>query len=230
MDYIDYDEWVDVIEELVEPFKPGNQWLDISCGTASMAIRLANRGKSITAVDISSDMIAVASEKAQEAGTDIKFQVGDMRDWGNGQHYDVVINLHDGLNYLLEEADFLKFMLNAHALLKPGGVMICDVATPLLCQRHFKGYHEMFADEVASYERITSYDPHAQLAETKFQINAENQTVEIELHIQKAYSLDEVKTMLKATPFNKPIYIDDDTLEAADEDTERLVLLLQKAP
>ena len=43
MDYINYDIWVDDIEALVAPYEPDKTWLDISCGTGSMALKLARR-------------------------------------------------------------------------------------------------------------------------------------------------------------------------------------------
>ncbi|MCF6239188.1 MAG: methyltransferase domain-containing protein, partial [Candidatus Marinimicrobia bacterium] len=66
MDYIDYDIWVADIELLVKPFSPGSNWLDISCGTGSMAIRLARNGRKMTAVDLSQPMIKLSMEKAKK--------------------------------------------------------------------------------------------------------------------------------------------------------------------
>ncbi len=228
MDYIDYEEWVDVVDELLEPYAPGPRWLDISCGTASMGIRFAQRGRLVTAVDISPDMLTVAQEKADRAGVTIEFSPGDMRTWQSGGEYDVVINLHDGLNYLLKPNDLQGFIENAHSLLKAGGVLVCDVATPLLCQRHFKGYHEIFGDQDGSYERITRYDAAAQLAETRFQIQRDEQIQEVETHIQRAYSLEEVRAIFQHSPFGQVNYLDDDTLDEAHNDTERILILAQR--
>lgn len=228
MDYIDYDEWVDVIHEVLKPYSPGKTWLDISCGTGSMAVRLARQNHRMTIVDLSPDMIEVAREKA--VGLDIKLDVGDMRTWQVDQRFDVVLNLHDGLNYLLDMSDLQQFMSNAHDLLNPGGVLLCDVATPLLCQRHFKGYHEMFADEQHSYERTTEYAPHERLAETMIRIYQDDRIIEVERHLQRAYDLTMIQSMVADSPFNEAVYLDDDSLETADEHTERILLLLRRGP
>jgi len=229
MDYIDYDSWVDDIEELVQPFKPGTEWLDISCGTGSMAIRLAKRGKSLTAVDLSPDMIDIARDKAKEAKVEIAFDVGDMVSYGSSQRFDVIINLHDGLNYLLETAHIHAFMKNTYKLLKPGGVLLFDVVTPLLCQTHFRGYREIFSDELGGYERHTTYHPETRLAESNFTLNtSEEDTVEVESHIQKAYELEDIESFLTHSEFGWWQIIDDETLEKGGPESERYLVLMKK--
>ena len=44
----------------------GKKLLDLACGTGELSIRLAEEGYDVTGVDLSSDMLAVAREKAIE--------------------------------------------------------------------------------------------------------------------------------------------------------------------
>ena len=230
MDYIDYDIWVDDIEELVKPFNPGSDWLDISCGTGSMAIRLAKHGIRMTAVDLSADMIEIARRKATDDKVEIQFDTGNMTNYSSDQKFDVIINLHDGLNYLLESKDIQAFMKNTHSLLKPGGIVLFDVVTPLLCQTHFRGYREIFSDEAGGYERYTSYDPESRLAESVFTLNTSDQnTVDVESHIQKAYEQDEVEGFCEASPYDWWQLMDDETLEEATDKSERYLVMLRKS-
>lgn len=144
--------------------------------------------------------------------------------------FDVIINLHDGLNYLLDDADVQKFMDNAFRLLKDQGILLFDVVTPLLCQTHFRGYREIFADELGGYERQTSYDPQSQLAESTFTLQTEDEDrVDLESHIQRAYELEEVEAFCKRSPFDWWQILDDESLEAADADSERLWVMLRKS-
>jgi len=229
MDYIDYDVWIDDLIKLTEPFELGNNWLDISCGTGSMALKLSALGKKITAVDLSSNMLQIARRKASQAGLKIKFHTGNMINFNNGQNYDVVINLHDGLNYLLKPSDVQQFMDNSHKLLLPGGLLFFDVVTPSLCQTHFRGYREIFTDPAGGYERITSYDPATQLAESRFTLNASQpDVVEVESHIQKAYDIQAVEEFCKSAQFDSWQIMDDETLEQAHGDSERLLVMLRK--
>jgi len=230
MDYIDYDIWVDDIEALVKPYQPGKEWLDISCGTGSMALILARRGLHLTAVDISEYMIDIASQKAAAEDIEIDFHVADMISYRSKKPFDVIINLHDGLNYLLEPEHIQAFLANAHALLKPGGLLLFDVVTPLLCQTHFRGYREIFSDENGGYERYTNYDSNSRLAESQFTLNTEvEDTVEVESHLQRAYELDEVVSFCEGSEFASWQILDDETLEDPKENSERFVVLMRKS-
>ena len=51
--------------------------VDVGTGTGRAAIALASRGASVTAVDASVEMLDVARTRAQAAGADVTFDVGD---------------------------------------------------------------------------------------------------------------------------------------------------------
>ena len=195
-----------------------------------MAIRFAKRGYKVSAVDLSREMLEIAQAKAVAAGVAIEFHQGNMKDFNNQQQYDVIINLHDGLNYLLDESDIQRFMDNTLSLLKSGGVLLFDVVTPLLCQRHFRGYREIYSDENGGYERFTRFDAQTQLAESVFTLStADENTVEVETHLQKAYTLEAVEEFCKLSAYDWWQILDDETLEAADGESERLWVLLRKS-
>ena len=229
MDYIDYDIWVDDIEELVKPFDVGNTWLDISCGTGSMALRLAQRGINMTAVDLSEHMVDIARGKALQDNLKIDYAVGDMVNYSSSKVFDVIINLHDGLNYLLDVKDIDSFLKNTYALLEPDGILLFDVVTPLLCKTHFRGYREIFTDERGGYERYTNYDPNSQLAESVFTLKTDSaDTVDVESHIQRAYEQSDVEKFCENSKFKWWQILDDESLEEPTHKSERFIVMLRK--
>ncbi len=52
--------------------------LDICCGKGTEAIYLAEKGFTVTGIDISSEAIKMAREKAKESGVNVDFGVGDV--------------------------------------------------------------------------------------------------------------------------------------------------------
>ncbi len=65
--------------ELAE-LAPGHRVLDVGCGTGSQAImasRQVGSGGSVTGVDISEPMLAVARRKTRRAGVDVEFHKAD---------------------------------------------------------------------------------------------------------------------------------------------------------
>jgi ubiquinone/menaquinone biosynthesis C-methylase UbiE len=68
-----------VHDELVERagIHDGDRVLDLATGTGEVAVRAAKLGAKVTAIDIASPMIEKARRRAEEAGADIAFDVGD---------------------------------------------------------------------------------------------------------------------------------------------------------
>jgi SAM-dependent methyltransferase len=68
--------------------------LDVGTGTGRAAIALAARGASVTAVDASAEMLAVAERRAREAGVRVAFSRGDAHalEFG-GRAFDAVVCL-----------------------------------------------------------------------------------------------------------------------------------------
>jgi SAM-dependent methyltransferase len=65
-----------VIASFLSPIA-GLRVLDVGTGTGRAAIALARRGATVTGVDASSEMLAVAARRAAEAGADVTFGSGD---------------------------------------------------------------------------------------------------------------------------------------------------------
>ena len=65
----------DLVERL-DP-KPGEQWLDLGCGTGAVSMRAARAGAAVTGVDLSEVMIETARRRAREEGLAIEYLVGD---------------------------------------------------------------------------------------------------------------------------------------------------------
>jgi SAM-dependent methyltransferase len=68
-----------VQDELVERLRPqtGQRWLDVATGTGAVAMRAARAGAEVTAIDVAPPMVEKARRAAEDAGLDIRFDVGD---------------------------------------------------------------------------------------------------------------------------------------------------------
>lgn len=126
----DYETEVDYIEEIIigESTQGRKSILELGCGTGIHSKLLAERGHSLHAIDLSSDMLELAKQRI--AGTDLverlEFDVGDVRDYRAGKKFDVVLSLFHVASYQATDDDFEKFILTAKAHLNPGGVLLFD--------------------------------------------------------------------------------------------------------
>jgi SAM-dependent methyltransferase len=150
----------------------------------------------------------------------------DMREWELPAPVDAVISFCDCFNYLLEEDDVLQAFRRVSDGLKPGGVFIFDVHTSL----QFRNYagsqpHVLNEDDIAYIwtcqldeerseiehaltifvkEEESKHAEEAILAEGGLNGEGRGKYRRIEeMHIQRAYSLDWLRSALVQTGFTR---------------------------
>ena len=74
--------------------KPGTRLLDVACGTGNTAIPSARAGAKVTGIDIATNLIEQARERAREAGVAAEFREGDAEQLAfPDATFDVVISV-----------------------------------------------------------------------------------------------------------------------------------------
>ena len=132
MDSVDYEAWAKHYARLMDlcQVPKAGKCVECACGTGSLTLPLARAGYKMTGVDLSRDMLALAMEKARNAGLTIPFVAQDMRFLQVPRRVDCVLATCDGVNYLTTPEDAQAFFAAAFAALKPGGALVFDVSTP----------------------------------------------------------------------------------------------------
>lgn len=129
MQGINYDEWADYINLLVERHGgvPGKRALDIACGTGNTTLALKRAGYDVTGLDLAPEMLTIAIEKTKKERLVIPFVQADMREFSLSQPVGLVTSFQDGINYLLTADDFLQVMSMVARTLQSGGLFIFDI-------------------------------------------------------------------------------------------------------
>lgn len=125
---VQVDEWVRQVlwSHYARVFHPGQDVLDVACGTGIDTLFLAQRGIRVTGVDISPGMVAQLELKAKRAGLADRVEacvLGDLNElsaWPP-ETFDGIISAFAGLNTV---SDLAPFGANAARLLRPGGRVI----------------------------------------------------------------------------------------------------------
>lgn len=92
--------------------------LDVGCGAGQTALPAAKNGARVTGIDLAENQIAHARRRAQEAGLDIRFDVGDAEDLPySDESFDVAISLIGAMFAPRPEQVVSEFA----RVLKPGG-------------------------------------------------------------------------------------------------------------
>ena len=111
----------DLIDTVID-LAPGKA-LDLGCGIGQNSIWLAERGWTVTAVDISPGAIADARSAAKTAGLRTVFDVADITEWRPASRFDLVVSTFAlpargmGRSRVLE---------TAAAAVAPGGTLIVN--------------------------------------------------------------------------------------------------------
>jgi len=76
------------------PIRPGTRVLDVACGTGNTAIPAAQAGASVTGVDIATNLLEQARQRAAAENLQADFREGDAEELPFGYHeFDVVITM-----------------------------------------------------------------------------------------------------------------------------------------
>ena len=103
---------------LLDP-RPGEQILDLGCGTGHLAARIAESGANVTGVDQSAEMVAAA----RIAYPHLKFEVGDARQLSFRTEFDAVFS-NATLHWIQDPEPVLQGIQRA---LRPGGRFVAEL-------------------------------------------------------------------------------------------------------
>ena len=101
----------------------GSKVLDLCCGSGHVTKELVTRGYTVTGIDNSAELIALA----QRDLPGIAFYVQDARKLRLPEKQDAAVSTFDSLNHLLTLADLQSVFKRTAAALKPGGLFVFDM-------------------------------------------------------------------------------------------------------
>lgn len=124
----DYPGECDLIEEVFRRFGTGqiHKLVDFGCGTGNHSIPLAQRGYSVTGVDLSAQMLSVGRRKANRAHVKVKWMEGDIRNVHAGEPLDAGLLMFAVLGYFLSNEDVLAALVNVRRHIRLGGLLAFD--------------------------------------------------------------------------------------------------------
>ncbi len=146
--------------------------LDLACGTGRHSQELAGMGYRVEGSDLSADMVAVASDRAESLGLSIRFYNESFQSCNRiDRRYDAVIAMFSAIDYLTDYSDIKRSLRNIRGLLREGGVFVFDFwngnavlksCSPTRVRRVQKG------DQAVIRISNTSLDTISQIATIKF--------------------------------------------------------------
>ncbi len=228
---VDYEATVDFYYEILrqEGLKPRTA-VDLACGTGSVTAILARKGLQVTAVDLSEEMLTVASQKAMELENQPMFLCQNLRDLHLPRAVDLAVCALDSLDYITNPADCQEAIRRVFKYLNPGGIFIFDVNTPEKL-RAMDG--QVFLDEDDDVYCVWrgEFDEETNICSygmDLFQRKGNLWERSFEEHCEYAYSADQLVGYLKAAGFTHIRVYADRRLEAPAEGEQRIYIKARK--
>ena len=188
-----YDEYL----ELLEKFTSIGTLLDIGCGTGTLSVEFAKRGYSVTASDLSEEMLQIARYRAVQNDINMELFVYDMLD-PIGIQYDTVVASMDVINHLSDLEDVQFGLTNIHEALNPNGVFIFDILSADYIDA-LDGYSEDDTDYNFHWECHKGPNPHSIIHTVTLKLEEEEHRVEIH---EQTHDLEEYFRIVKLVGFS----------------------------
>lgn len=200
MDNIPYEEWSNYLISLLKEYNVNDGIvLDMGCGTGNITEFLARAGYDMIGIDNSEDMLMEAMNKRYDSGLDILYLCQDMRDFELYGTVAAAVSICDSMNYIIDYNDLVKVFSLVNNYLDPNGLFIFDLNT--IHKYETMGDCTIAENrETGSFIWENSYFPDKNLNQYDLTIFAKDEderyTKFEETHIQRGYTLDEIKSAL----------------------------------
>ena len=234
MDNIPYEEWGQYMIALLKEngVSGDSSVLELGCGTGTVTRMLAKEGYDCVGLDMSEDMLSIASEKTFEEGSQVIYTCQDMRDFEVPYEVDGMISIGDSMNYITSKEDMTSVFECVKKGLKPGGVFIFDLKTI-----HF--FRDVLAENTYAENRDDSafiwdnyYDEETRNNEYDLAVFIKNEDESFiryeENHFQHGFYMEEVLEAAETAGLEVEAVYDAFTTDAPKEDSERLYYILRR--
>lgn len=228
-----YEAWYQFINQCLESQKVKVESVcELGCGTGQMTMLFAKDGKKVIGIDYSPEMLMIAQDHAYEEELSILYSMQDMSEFELEGEVDLICSCCDSMNYLLEEEAVLNTFRQVYKYLSKEGMFIFDMNTAYKYQEVLG--NQVFADQTenAAYIWENFYDEEEEINEyeVSFFIKGEDGRYDrnVENHYQRAYSIDNIKQMLKAANLEVVHIYDNYTNKPVAEHTQRVTYVVKK--
>ena len=234
MDNVPYTEWADYLQSVLkEDGIEDGLVLELGCGTGSMTEELAARGYDMIGVDNAQEMLEIAMRKKEKSGHDILYLLQDMQEFELYGTVRAVVSVCDSVNYIDREGLLEVFRL-VNNYLDPEGLFVFDFNTEYKyetvlgsrtiaedrkdCSFIWDNYY--YEDEKINEYELTLFirEQEDDSLYRKYQ----------ETHYQRAYTLEEIKSLLGGAGLVFVAAYDAYTKEAPDEKSERISVIARE--
>ncbi len=209
----------------------GHVFLELACGTGTVAIAQAEAGWQVYAVDGSAEMLAQARQKAEGSGVHVFWSQQDMRHFVLPERVHLATCLYDSLNYMLTNDDLLAVFRCVYESLLPGGLFLFDMNTAWVMATLWDDETYFSDDDEITVILKTQYDSTRQrtaITVVCFQREGDLYRKIQEHHTEQAYPPEQIATLLTDVGFQLEAQYDCFTLKEPSPTAYRIMWVARR--
>lgn len=230
MDNVPYEEWAEFILSILKENKiTEGLLLELGCGTGKLMTLLGDAGFDMIGVDNSVDMLQIAREKTS---SEFLYLLQDMREFELYGTVKAVVSVCDSINYITDKEELKEVFRLVNNYLDPEGLFIFDFNT-------IYKYKNVIGETVIAEDRddvsfiwFNEYDEESHLNDIDLKVFVQEEGDVYrkfqEEHIQRGYSLEEIKQLLEESGLVFLQAYDEYSNQEVRPDSERIVVVAQE--
>ena len=194
----------------------------------------AKDGYNVTGLDLSEEMLMIASQRAYEEEATVQFVEGNMLDLSESGQYQAITCFSDSLCYMQNDQEVQQVFDEVYQALEENGRFLFDVHSVYQIDQVFPeySYHYQGDDFAFLWDSYTGKEKHSIEHYLTFFVESQEKdgtfTREDELHQERTYPLENYLRMLENSGFAKVEVFADFTDETPNEESRRWFFVAQK--
>ena len=214
--HIDYERWYSYIKALMLRYVDDPKMLiELGCGTGRFGAKFSRDNFRIFGMDKSIDMLKIARSRAYK---NFSIFCADMRDFRLSKNFDFIFSVHDTINYFSNTDELSEVLHSVKNIMHKDSIFMFDITTEYNIKKYFHNNKTEYSVRDIEVEWENEYDPDKKLIYSLLTFKYDNLT-ESEMHIQRIYSVNEIKTILKKVNFEIIDIFSDYSFDPVKEDT-----------
>ncbi|MDD6659337.1 MAG: class I SAM-dependent methyltransferase [Eubacteriales bacterium] len=223
---VEYEKIAKYVSSFFKKYYPsGKTVLDLACGTGTLSKLLNEEGYNIIGIDLSDDMLCIASSKSVDNASFIK---GDISSFALPQKVDYCVCSLDSINHLKSIEQVGECFNCVYNSLVDGGIFVFDVNTVYKHKNVLKDNTFVFDEEnfFLSWDNEYLGENTVRILLDFFVFNGVNYDRFSEEFCEKAYEISELEN--KLNKFKILGVYDELTLTEPKNDSERIYFVCKK--
>ncbi len=177
---------------------PPDAILELGCGTGRFGAKFSRDNFQIYGMDKSLAMLQVAKIRSYK---NFRIFCGDMTNFYLSKKFDFIFSVHDTMNYLLRYSDIRKVFRCVKRIMHHDSIFMFDITTEFNIRSNFDGQSTYYNVRGIEIEWSNEYEENKKRIYSTLKFQKENGSIETEKHIQRIYSIDEIKRLLEEERF-----------------------------